>query len=72
MLALSQDGTQLTYVGASLRQLYLRALDSMGTRSLAGTEGATSTFFSQDGDAPYPRGVGQTTLLLSHLAPRQG
>ncbi len=52
-LALSSDGSQLAYVamdGANAnRQLYLRAMDDVDARPLAGTEGATNPFFSPDG-----------------------
>jgi eukaryotic-like serine/threonine-protein kinase len=50
-LALSSDGSQLAYVamdGAN-RQLYLRAMDDVDAKPIAGTEGATSPFFSPDG-----------------------
>jgi len=52
ILALSPDGTQLAYVASSdgvVQQLYLRAMDSMEERPIAGTEGASSPFFSPDG-----------------------
>jgi eukaryotic-like serine/threonine-protein kinase len=51
-LALSPDGTQLLYTASSsssLPQLYLRSLDALEARPLAGTEGAASPFFSPDG-----------------------
>jgi serine/threonine-protein kinase len=51
-LALSPDGSTLAYVAAvpgSARQLFVRALDSLDSRPLAGTEGAASPFFSPDG-----------------------
>jgi serine/threonine-protein kinase len=49
MLALSPDGAQLAYVAGAQQRIYLRALDSLETRPLAGTEGALSPFFSPDG-----------------------
>jgi len=52
-LALSADGSQLAYVattqGSDIRQIYLRALDSLEARPVPGTEGATNPFFSPDG-----------------------
>ena len=50
-LALSPDGTQLAYVAirGGTRQIYLRALDSLEARPLAGTDGANTPFFSPDG-----------------------
>ena len=50
MVALSTDGTQLAYIaGGAQYRIYLRALDSMDARPLAGTEGAVNPFFSPDG-----------------------
>jgi Tol biopolymer transport system component len=50
-LAVSPDGTQLAYVAisAGVQQLHVRSLDSAEGRALRGTEGATSPFFSPDG-----------------------
>jgi Tol biopolymer transport system component len=52
-LALSSDGSQLAYVamdGANAkRQIFLRAMDGVEARPIAGTEGASSPFFSPDG-----------------------
>ncbi len=51
-LALSPDGTKLTYVatqGTAAPQLFLRALDGTAAKAIAGTEGAYSPFFSPDG-----------------------
>jgi serine/threonine-protein kinase len=52
-LALSSDGSQLAYVamdGANAnRQIFLRAMDGVDARPIAGTEGASSPFFSPDG-----------------------
>jgi len=52
-LALSADGSQLAYVamdgaGAN-RQIFLRAMDGVDARPIAGTEGASTAFFSPDG-----------------------
>ena len=49
--ALSTDGAYLVYVadtGGRVRQLYLRSIDSLESRPIAGTEGAVSPFFSPD------------------------
>jgi eukaryotic-like serine/threonine-protein kinase len=50
-VALSPDGTQLAYVArqGSTQQLYLRAMDSMESKPIQGTEGAFEPFFSPDG-----------------------
>jgi serine/threonine-protein kinase len=51
-IAISPDGTNLVYVAIdsnSPQQLYLRPLDSLEARPIAGTEGASSPFFSPDG-----------------------
>jgi serine/threonine-protein kinase len=50
-IAISPDGTQLAYVAihSGTRQIYLRALDSLEAKPVAGTEGARSPFFSHDG-----------------------
>ena len=50
MLALSLDGTQLAYVaGTTTQRIYVRAFDTLEAKLLAGTEGASSPFFSPDG-----------------------
>jgi serine/threonine-protein kinase len=49
MLALSVDGTQLAYVAGGTQRIYVRAFDSLEAKSLTGTEGALSPFFSPDG-----------------------
>jgi Tol biopolymer transport system component len=48
---MSPDGQTLVYAGTSnsVRQLYVRPLDSLESRPLSGTEGARSHFFSPDG-----------------------
>lgn len=50
-IAISPDGTQLAYVAIrdGIRQVYLRALDSLEARPLPDTEGANTPFFSPDG-----------------------
>jgi eukaryotic-like serine/threonine-protein kinase len=50
-VALSPDGTYLAYVASQGgdQQIYLRAMDSLEARSIAGTEGANELFFSPDG-----------------------
>jgi serine/threonine-protein kinase len=50
-LALSPDGTHLAYaaIHGGTQQLYLRAMDSTEARPISGTEGASSPFFSPDG-----------------------
>jgi len=52
MVALSPDGTQLAYVAGTggQGQIYLRAMDSLEARPIAGTEGnPVNPFFSPDG-----------------------
>jgi serine/threonine-protein kinase len=46
-MALSADGGQLAYIANN--QLHLRALNSLASKPLQGTEGAQSPFFSPDG-----------------------
>ncbi len=51
-IAVSRDGSTLAYVAAapgSARQLFVRALGTLDSRPLAGTEGAAAPFFSPDG-----------------------
>jgi len=50
-MALSPDGSQLAYVArrGGRQQIYLRALDNLEARPIAGTEGAIGPFFSPDG-----------------------
>jgi len=50
-IALSPDGSHLVYVASTggSQQLYLRQRDRFESRPLLGTEGATSPFFSPDG-----------------------
>jgi serine/threonine-protein kinase len=50
VLAVSPDGKHLAYVAdtSSARQLHLRSLDSFEVRTIEGTEGASSPFFSPD------------------------
>ncbi len=48
---LSLDGTRLAYVARQdgTQQIYLRAMDSLESKPVPGTEGAVSPFFSPDG-----------------------
>ena len=48
---ISPDGRRIVYIGVreNDRRLYLRELDELGSRPLAGTEGAQMPFFSPDG-----------------------
>jgi len=50
-LAISPDGTNLVYVAVQggTRQLFLRPLDGLDAKPMAGTEGAVAPFFSPDG-----------------------
>jgi eukaryotic-like serine/threonine-protein kinase len=50
-MALSRDGTHLAYVAiqSGNQQLYLRAMDSLDSKPIPGTDGATDPFFSPDG-----------------------
>jgi Tol biopolymer transport system component len=50
-VALSPDGTHLAYVATQggTQQIYMRAMDSLESRPLPGTEGAVEPFFSPDG-----------------------
>jgi eukaryotic-like serine/threonine-protein kinase len=50
-LVLSSDGTHLAYVArqGNTQQLFLRAMDSLESTPIPGTEGAVSPFFSPDG-----------------------
>jgi len=49
-VALSPDGTHLAYVATQggTQQIYLRAMDSLESKPIAGTEGAIEPFFSPD------------------------
>jgi serine/threonine-protein kinase len=51
-IAISPDGRNLVYVAidGSTQQLYLRPLDSLEAKPIAGTENAVSPFFSPNGD----------------------
>ncbi len=50
-IAVSPDGTQIAFVAeeASGRRVFLRRLSDPDPRPIAGTDGATSLFFSRDG-----------------------
>ena len=49
--ALSRDATMLAFVGgsSSTRKLYIRRIDAAAATAIAGTDGASSPFFSPDG-----------------------
>jgi serine/threonine-protein kinase len=52
-VTLSPDGSRLVYVGGlgdNERRLYVRSLDELEARPIPATEGATSAFFSPDGE----------------------
>ena len=46
-MALSSDGSQLAYIASN--RMYLRSMNSLVSKPLAGTEGAQAPFFSPDG-----------------------
>jgi eukaryotic-like serine/threonine-protein kinase len=50
-VALSPDGSDLAYVATQggTQQIYLRPMDSLDSRPITGTEGASDPFFSPDG-----------------------
>jgi serine/threonine-protein kinase len=48
-VAVSPDGTRLVYVSGNPTRLYTRRLDQSKANELPGTEGASSPFFSPDG-----------------------
>jgi serine/threonine-protein kinase len=48
-LALSRDGLQLAFVGGPEQQIYVRAMDQLDARAIAGTENAAWLCFSPDG-----------------------
>ena len=50
-VALSPDGTHLAYAATqgATQQVYLRAMDSLEAKPISGTAGASSPFFSPDG-----------------------
>ncbi|HEV2202852.1 MAG TPA: protein kinase [Bryobacteraceae bacterium] len=50
-LSLSQDGRNLAFVanGGGQNQVWIRAMDALESRALAGTDGATYPFWSPDG-----------------------
>jgi eukaryotic-like serine/threonine-protein kinase len=51
VVTLSPDGTHLAYVArqGGTQQIYLRAMDSLGSKPIPDTEGAIEPFFSPDG-----------------------
>jgi len=48
-LALSRDGSRLAFVGGPDQQIYVRMMDQLEAKLLAGTEGARFLSFSPDG-----------------------
>jgi len=50
-VAISPDGSQVAYVATrgNVQQLFLRPMDGLEARPIAGTEGAVNPFFSPDG-----------------------
>ena len=52
-IALSPDGTLLAYIGlhGGATQIFIRAVDSLETRAIPGTEQAVAPFFSPDGQS---------------------
>jgi Tol biopolymer transport system component len=68
-MALSPDGRTLVYSGADAtgRRLYRRALDTLESTPLRGTEGATLPFFSPDG-----RSIGFVVNRSIRRVPLQG
>jgi serine/threonine protein kinase len=48
-MALSPDGSTMAYVGSPTRSLFIRSLEDLTPRRLAGTEGALCPSFSPDG-----------------------
>jgi eukaryotic-like serine/threonine-protein kinase len=79
-VAWSPDGRAFAYVGTSSgggTQIWLRTLDALTPTSIAGTDGATSPFFSPDGQqvgfvttTPFalkvvPRGGGKATVIVA-------
>ena len=52
-IALSPDGTLIAYIGlhGGATQIFIRAVDSLETRAIPGTEQAVAPFFSPDGQS---------------------
>jgi eukaryotic-like serine/threonine-protein kinase len=80
-LAISPDGTRLVYAGltGAVSQLYVRAMDSLETHMIPGTEDATNPFFSPDGQWIGFSGGGKlkkvslrggAPISLTYVAPR--
>ncbi|MDH3495219.1 MAG: protein kinase [Gemmatimonadota bacterium] len=71
-VALSPDGRNLVYVGATPRgsQLHLRRLEDLTVTPIAGTEGGVGPFFTPDGEAVgFFVGGGVRKVALSGGAP---
>ncbi len=82
-VAVSPDGRQLAYVAVreGLQRVYLRAMDALESKPLAGTDGAANIFFSPDGqwlgfyaDGAYKKvpvsGGAALTLSAAGLSPQ--
>jgi Tol biopolymer transport system component len=75
-LALSPDGTRLAFVGGPEQLIYVRMLDQLEARPIAGTEGAAFLSFSPDGQwisfmssgRPRPRGASNPGTRLKKIA----
>jgi serine/threonine-protein kinase len=75
-LALSPDGTRLAFVGGPEQLIYVRMLDQLEGRPIAGTEGAAFLSFSPDGQwisfmssgRPRPRGTSTPGTRLKKIA----
>jgi serine/threonine-protein kinase len=50
-MALSSDGSRLAYIGGPRSQLLIRSRNELHGTAMPGTEGATSPFFSPDGES---------------------
>ena len=66
-IALSPDARRLAYIGGTRAQLLIRPRNQLHATALAGTEGATSPFFSPDGQR-----VGALTEGAVHLISLNG
>jgi eukaryotic-like serine/threonine-protein kinase len=70
--AISRDGTRVVYVaeGDGVRRLFLRDMQSIEPRPMAGTDGAATPFFSPDGErVGFVAGGKLKTIALNGGAP---
>jgi serine/threonine-protein kinase len=51
IIAISRDGSRIAFVAGPQREIYVRAIDQLQARPLAGTEGSSSLSFSPDGES---------------------